>query len=194
MLGREAGLRTGRTSAASTRGRVRVHRGSQGRTLILVSGFNVYPNEVEAVRRHTPPGSLESRRRGRSPTSTPAKSWRCSWWAARTRRLPKRTVHRLLPPINSRHTRCQGTWYFRAALPQRLIVGKILRKALREKNWPRSRVTQRDAAQRCFDAMYAVGMNTGLRTVPVLRPPLGGPVVRALDSSQSLTVLNSVRP
>ena len=57
--------------------------------MILVSGFNVYPNEVEAVavtfRASSKPPPW------RNPTSTPAKSWRYSW-SARTRRSPRREV------------------------------------------------------------------------------------------------------
>jgi long-chain acyl-CoA synthetase len=51
--------------------------------MINVSGFNVYPNEIEDVVAHCP-GVLEVAAVAQ-PMSIRAKSWRCSW-CARIRR------------------------------------------------------------------------------------------------------------
>ena len=68
-------LRTGDIGRMDERGFVFIE--DRKKDMIIVSGFKVYPNEVEdVVAAH--PGRRRGRCRRRSPTSAPAKSSRCS--------------------------------------------------------------------------------------------------------------------
>ena len=78
-------LRTGDIGRMDERGFVYIE--DRKKDMILVSGFNVYPNEVESVA-VTHPASWRLRR-SRSPTSIPVKWSRCSW-CARTPSSPSR--------------------------------------------------------------------------------------------------------
>ena len=79
-------LRTGDVGRMDERGFVYIE--DRKKDMILVSGFNVYPNEVEAAQ----PSVRAFLRLRPSPNqmNTPAKSSRYSW-SARTRRLRRRT-------------------------------------------------------------------------------------------------------
>ena len=81
MLG-DGWLRTGDIGHMDAAGFVFIE--DRKKDMILVSGFNVYPNEVEERRRAPCPASSKWPR-SRSRTSNPARSWRCSS-CARTRR------------------------------------------------------------------------------------------------------------
>ena len=69
-------LRTGDIGRMDAKGFVYIE--DRKKDMILVSGFNVYPNEVEGVAAEHP-GRAGGRRRARSPTRIPARRSRCSW-------------------------------------------------------------------------------------------------------------------
>ena len=79
----EGWLRTGDIGRMDERGYVFIE--DRKKDMILVSGFNVYPNEVEAVVAAIP-GVVEAAAVAQA-TSIPAKSWRCLSWP-RIRPLP----------------------------------------------------------------------------------------------------------
>jgi len=105
-------LRTGDVGRIDARGFVYIE--DRKKDMILVSGFNVYPNEVEAAV-VTLPGSSRPLP-SRSPTSAPVKSSRYSW-CARTRRSPKRTSS-TTAANRSRDIKVPKHVYFRTELPK----------------------------------------------------------------------------
>ena len=96
--------------------------------MILVCGFNVYPNEVEDVVAQMP-GVLEVRRRSACRTRSRARrSWLCG--RARTRPSPRTTCAPTASANLTGYKRPQ-TVEFRDDLPK-TNVGKILRRMLKE--------------------------------------------------------------
>ena len=119
-------LRTGDVGRMDARGFVYIE--DRKKDMILVSGFNVYPNEVEAVA-VDPPGHPGGRCRGaaRRALGRGRRALRC----AQGPEAHREGRHRATAANRWPATRCRNTFTFRAELPK-TNVGKILRKALRE--------------------------------------------------------------
>jgi adenosylhomocysteine nucleosidase len=95
--------------------------------MILVSGFNVYPNEVEDVITQMP--GVSNARRWACPTRRPAR--RSSWSSSRRTPTSPRPTCGLLRGATSPATSGPSIVEFRTELPK-TPVGKILRRELRD--------------------------------------------------------------
>ena len=101
--------------------------------MISVSGFKVFPNEVEEVAM-SQGGLLECARRRRARSSIPARSASC----LRSRRIPMFTADgsaRISSPARLASYKVPKQIEFRDELPK-TNVGKILRRALRDEPTP----------------------------------------------------------
>jgi hypothetical protein len=146
-------LRTGDIGAWMTQGFVYIE--DRKKDMILVSGFNVYPNEIESVAA-AHPGVLEVAPRSRSPTRIPARWSRYSW----SRRIRTSPPSALIAFCRTELTgyKVPKHVYFRNELPK-TNVGKILRRALRDE------LRAARAGGRSFDRANAVNFGTECRTV-----------------------------
>ena len=76
VIGKDGFLHTGDIGVMDEKGFIRIV--DRKKDMILVSGFNVYPNEIEqVVAMH--PGRARGAPRSACPTSTRARCRRCSW-------------------------------------------------------------------------------------------------------------------